>query len=370
MVLFDHAVALGGFGGDAILDKTNPGTVAVYGFFGISGYLIAASATRNGVGRYLWQRALRIFPAFWICLIVTAFLFGTIGWLHGRPSCGVACYVREPLGPVDYVARNFLLRLNQPTIAHTLHGVPVPLAWNGSMWTLFYEFLCYLVLGVWAAMRLLRRRWTLLLLACLIWVAELVITAVPTFNSQFNILSNWDATALLTFLPVFLTGALLYLFRDVIPDSGILALVCVGAFIISLVVPLGNHIPVYTLTSSGLFAPAVAYPMLWLGIHLPLQKVGARNDYSYGVYIYAFPVSQLLALWGVYRWGYPAYVALVVLLTIPFAAASWWLVEKHALKFKTFDAHVFPRARALGSPNVAETALVTEGGDPAERIHS
>ena len=57
---------------------TTLGTVPVFGFSGISRFLVAGSAARNNVGRYLWRRSLRIFPAFWICLFVTAFLFGTI----------------------------------------------------------------------------------------------------------------------------------------------------------------------------------------------------------------------------------------------------------------------------------------------------
>ncbi len=75
-VVFSHALTLGGFGSEVIGDKTTLGTAAVYGFFGISGFLIAGSATRNHVGRYLWQRCLRILPAFWVCLIVTAGVFG------------------------------------------------------------------------------------------------------------------------------------------------------------------------------------------------------------------------------------------------------------------------------------------------------
>ncbi len=90
MVVFSHSITVGRFGSEWILGKTTLGTVAVYGFFGISGYLIAGSAARNNAGRYLWQRFLRIFPAFWICLLVTALLFGTIAWLHlNRVSQGL-----------------------------------------------------------------------------------------------------------------------------------------------------------------------------------------------------------------------------------------------------------------------------------------
>jgi peptidoglycan/LPS O-acetylase OafA/YrhL len=44
-----------------------------------------------------------------------------------------------------------------------------------------------------------------------------------------------------------------------------------------------------------------------------------------------------MVVWGVQHWGYPAYATFCVLVTIPFAVASWWLVEKHALALKNFD---------------------------------
>ncbi len=71
-VVFSHAISIGSFGTENMLGKTTLGTMAVYGFFGLSGYLITASASRNHVGRFLWKRFLRIYPAFWVCLTVRA----------------------------------------------------------------------------------------------------------------------------------------------------------------------------------------------------------------------------------------------------------------------------------------------------------
>jgi peptidoglycan/LPS O-acetylase OafA/YrhL len=334
IVVVSHTIDTGGYGNDRILGKTTLGTIAVYGFFGISGFLIAGSAQGSSVGRFLWHRILRIVPAFWVCLIVIAFVFGLIGWFHGKPACGVSCYVREADGPFSFLGHNFWLKMNEPSIAHTLHGVPLPTGWNGSLWTLFYEFLCYLILAGLAVTRILRERAVVASLAIVAWLFLLCITAVPSFNGQFNVLTDWAVGRMLIFVPIFLTGALLQLYRDKIPDSGYLAWGCLGLLAFSLVLPLGAGIPGFTLTSTDLLAPVLAYLMLWLGIHLPFEKVGAKNDYSYGVYIYAYPVSQLLALWGVYRWGYAAYTGLVILGTVPLAVASWWLVEKHALKLK------------------------------------
>jgi peptidoglycan/LPS O-acetylase OafA/YrhL len=343
-VIVAHSFVLGGFR-SVLQPRAAPGTlgyVAVYAFFGISGYLIAASAVRNSWGRYLWQRILRIFPAFWVCLVVTAFGFQIIGWFHSNPAmartCGVSCYIDQSNGPFGYIFHNFFLRIDQPTTSNTLHGAPFPGIWNGSLWSLYYEFICYLVLGALAVFGLLRHRATLLFLALTVWVALIVLTVVPGLNGQFNLYNHYPWMNFVTLLPIFLAGAVVQRFQHVIPDSAWLALICTVLFGVTFIVPLGAGAPGFSLTSIGIAAPLIAYPLVWLGIHLPCQRIGSRNDYSYGVYIYAFPVQQVLALSGAYQWGLPAYMVLSVLGTVPFAVGSWWLIEKHALRLK--KAHV------------------------------
>ena len=330
-VMVDHAVGLGGFKNDPFAQF---GPLAVYSFFGISGYLIAASAAHNTVGRYLWQRVLRIFPAFWLCLFLTAFLFGLLAWAKQNPHCGVSCYLRAPLGPFDYVRQNLWLRIDQQAIANTLRGVPFGPAWNGSLWSLFYEFVCYLMLALFALSGLLRHRWIVAILAAAAWGTELIITWNPTFNAQVTIFNATDATRFLQLVPIFLAGTLLYLYRDTIPDSFWLAAACAIVVALSFVIPLDGRNREFGLTLTNVFAPALAYLMIWLGIHLPFHKVGTRNDYSYGIYIYGYPVTQLLAVWGVYRWGVVGYTSSVVLLTSLFAVGSWWLIEKNALRLR------------------------------------
>src|SRR3974390_21872 len=145
LVILSHSIVFGGYGTEDSLGKTTLGTMAVYGFFGISGFLIARSAEGSGLGRYLWARFLRIFPGFWVAIILTAFFFGVIAWMHdsNSTSCSLSCYLHAPRGGIGYVIHNWWLRINQSTIANT------PKNWltgfsNASLWTLFYEFLCYL----------------------------------------------------------------------------------------------------------------------------------------------------------------------------------------------------------------------------------
>ena len=102
---------------------------------------------------------------------------------------------------------------------------------------------------------------------------------------------------------IFLSGSVLYLYREKIPDSGAIALGASVLFLAGLVIPVGYGAPYYQ-TSVDLTVVFFAYPLLWLGIHLPFTRVSAVNDYSYGIYIYAFPVQQILVVWGVNKWGY------------------------------------------------------------------
>ena len=85
------------------------------------------------------------------------------------------------------------------------------------------------------------------------------------------------------------------------------------------------------LSAPVLSALPVAYLCIWLGIVLPLARVGATNDFSYGIYIYAFPVQQLLAVAGVQAWGVAAFTLLSVAGTIPLAVASWFVLERRAI---------------------------------------
>ena len=357
-VVFSHSLTLGGQRGAITAEdvlNSSPGQVAVFGFFGISGFLIARSAERHQFGRYLWQRFLRIFPGYWVCLLVTGFVIGVIAWGHGQaPShcTELSCYVRSPTGPLQYLYHNALLRPHQQGIAGTPRGVPFPGVWNGSLWTLQYEFACYVVLAVLAVVGLLKRRPIVAALAAFVWA----IAAYDTFSRATlpSSQAGFDESRLLGFVPLFFVGALLYLYRDKIPDSGWLALGSGAVFVGCLWLPFGNAVSYFlpTVTASVLFSPFLAYPMIWLGIHLPFHWVGARNDYSYGMYVYAWPVQQLLAIWDVQRWGMPAYMVLSVFGTAPFAVASWWLVEKHALKLKRLAPKRVLQSRVVSSSGV------------------
>jgi peptidoglycan/LPS O-acetylase OafA/YrhL len=372
-VIVSHAITLGGFGGEWIGGRTTLALPTLYGFFCLSGFLIAGSATKNRVGRYSWQRFLRIMPAYWVCIIVTAFVIGALAWIHEphSASCSIfSCYYGFPhVGPFGYLYHNWLLAQNQVNIGTTPLGGPVPYFWNNSVWTLLPEVFCYLILAGLAGLRLLRHRHFVAGLACGVWILEMAIAWWGPSNKVSHVFGPFVLTpaflfGIITLTPVFLAGTLVYLYRDKIPDSGWLALGFVALFAIGAMLPFFgqdmDRFEHFLPSSISVMAPALAYPLLWLGIHLPppFKKIGARNDYSYGVYIYGWPVQQLLGIWGVQRWGYVVFTMSGLAGAMTCAVLSWHLVEKHALRMKKLDPKTlllfptrrFNSARAEGTP--------------------
>ena len=309
-VIVSHSWPLGGFGQDPSPARQSLGHWAVVGFFAVSGYLIAASRSRSTVRSFLAARLLRIYPGFLVCLLLVAFVAAPLSTTLG-PALAHGHWT--PSGGASYVAHNFVLKIEKDGVAGTLPKVPYGPAWDGSLWTLFYEFVCYLMVG---ALLSLPRRWHGPVVA-----AAFVVTAI---GAQLTVTKTGTAADFLSLAPVFLAGSLLYLYRDKVPVGwpyGVVAL---------LLLPVIGWLNVV----SSIGAPVVVYACFWLGVVLPFQKVGKRNDISYGMYIYAFPVQQLLAQAGVYKHGVGVFVVLSVLLTLPMATASWFAVERPALNLK------------------------------------
>lgn len=318
LVLVAHSAELGGYG----RDLQPLGAWAVAGFFCISGYLITASRDHSrSLGEFLWRRFLRIYPAFLAVLVVVAFAIApAAGALAGAGAWA-------PASAVSYVVSNMGVWIFQLDIGEMLGSTPFPGVWNGSLWTLGYEALCYLVIGaVFLLTRSTRRVTVALLFVSSSAVAVLAgegIATVPTTAATFCSLSSY-----------FLAGAILYLWRDRIPlrRSGTLI-----ACVLVVALAAGDHFP-------GLAGLPVAYLLMSLGIRLPLARIGARNDVSYGVYIYAFPVQQVLAsLFAGSALPLWAFIILSLAFTMPLAWASWFFVERPALRAK----NLFTRGTTL-----------------------
>ncbi|MDO8654733.1 MAG: hypothetical protein Q7R66_21385, partial [Undibacterium sp.] len=84
-----------------------------------------------------------------------------------------------------------------------------------------------------------------------------------------------------------------------------------------------------------------------------IRKYNALGDYSYGVYIYAFPVQQALA--SIYP-GIPVPAMLLgsATLTLTLATLSWHLIEKRALHLKGFLSTRPAKLPATGSSTLVK----------------
>lgn len=317
-VIVAHSWPLGGYGEDPGAGDQDLGDWAVAGFFAISGYLITMSRlSLASLKDYFWRRFLRIYPAFLVCMLVVAFGFAPASVFF----FGAGTY--DGMAGVSFVVNNLALLVRQAGVPGTLASAPFPEAWNGPLWTLFYEFLCYIAIGL--LVSLLPRR----LVRSAVAAAFIMCTAVTCFYLFSGADLPQIAVRSARLGAFFCAGAIIFLYRDRIAFNRKLIAASVGLILLTIA----------TGTFQAFAGLPVAYLMIALGVVLPLRSVGARNDVSYGMYIYAFPVQQLLAL------AFPsqvlpvwAFVLLSITLTVPLAWASWLLIERPAMALKHLTA--------------------------------
>lgn len=316
--------------------------VWVDGFFAISGFLITASWVRNPrLREYFVARVLRIFPGLWACLIVVAFVIAPISVAiqGGSP----ARLLLSP-APIQYVLNNAVLNVYHTGIDGTPRNVPFPGVWDGVLWTLIFEFFCYIAIAVAGVAGLLKRRWP----APVVFVLFLVAAALASYpvGAVENIFQMITRFAL-----VFAAGALLHQFQDKIPARW--SLVAVSAVI---VVVAGLLVSNYRVVA----AVPLAYAVVVSGALIHNQRLRLRTDLSYGVYIYAWPMQQLLVICGLGFLHPLAFTVVAGLATLPLAALSWFLVEKRALSLKSrFKRRARGSGRIVGE---AQPAADTSSG--------
>ncbi|MFP7695876.1 acyltransferase family protein [Trueperella sp. LYQ143] len=335
MVIFSHAGPIAGLwggkdlGADFSNGQQSLGGVAVAGFFFFSGFLITRSRMgRSTIWRYMWRRFLRIFPAFFVALLLTVFILAPIAWMSLGHSFSSYFSVRGPESPWTYVLNNMDLSLRQRPIAGM--GDTLPLYhelgardWNGSAWTLRYEFICYILVALVGLIGALSVRaaggiivFGILVLNFLQWTYGL---------AAFNNFGLFNDVFLLMFFAPFAVGMFVQLFADRIPIDDRLALGS-GAIALGTYATWGWNI---------IGVVFFGYFLMWLAVRLPLTNWEKYGDFSYGVYIFAWPVMTFLTFFGVHR--HQLLYLLIVIVTVHILAyLSWHLIEKPAMSLKSW----------------------------------
>jgi len=307
LVIYGHAHAITGLPGHDLIASLTPlraaGAVAVDMFFAVSGFLIAASLERNTVRGYLASRGLRILPALLACVALTTLVLGPL-------LTTAADYWRQSQ-TWEYLLVNASLLLSRFHLPGVFGGHPTDVV-NGSLWTLPNEARLYLLLMVaWLLGLLAPKRYTLLWALAMMAGYALAWRYWPLPD---HIQKYGECAAFFT------TGALLWVNRGHIRLSGW----TVMGMLAGLVLLRGttwSHLPYFGL---------LTYGALYLGLRVRLPMI-RHHDLSYGLYLYGWPAQQL-------AWMLPAG-----------AGASWWLVERPALRWKKRWVARAPDASAVGA---------------------
>ncbi len=296
------------------------GEMAVNLFFAISGFLITQSYVRQGhLMRFMRARMLRLMPALIAAVVLGALI---IGPLMTTLTLG------EYLGHSEvwrYVYKNILLTKTMYYLPGVFESNPYdPPAVNGSLWTLRYELKMYAIAALIGCVGALRHRWKFYVFAAAFLAWYFAVFFRPEWFAG-------EVTAHDEFVRIviyFFWGAFFQMHSRWIPMDWL------GGLLVGLALSLASWLS-YDTHFYEFFLSATATFWLLYAAYVPagwIRRYNRFGDFSYGTYVYAFPVQQSwIAL-------FPAITPLGVLaLSVPTVAAmayvSWHWLEKPALDY-------------------------------------
>lgn len=294
------------------------GHLAVLIFFVISGFFISQSFTRSaGWVDFVAARILRIYPAL---IVVSLFTIAVVGPLMTRLP--VANYFTDS-STFSFFARSLSLKWLQEGLPGVFTDNPFPIAVNGSLWTLFYEVVCYFGAAMVAGyVRNSKRRATISLL---IFSAGYVALSILSF--RYGLSRHSSVRNCLELVPAFVAGMMFFHYRSLIALRWIY---CWPLALLSLIF-------IRTPFFEPAFLPFLSYLVFMIGFRaFPfLHGYNRLGDYSYGTYVYAFPIQQTVA--GLFP-GISAFALFCI--AAPAVAgvsiASWHVIEEPALKSRKY----------------------------------
>lgn len=313
LVLYGHSFVFLGLPEPIFMQWVPLGPLGVYIFFVISGYLVSQSWERDPhLFRFLQRRALRIFPGLIVC---TLLCIGVLGPLLTTLDQRTYWANEQTRGYLSNIV--LYITYHVPGVFETNR---LPHAVNGSLWSLPVEFFMYALLAILGLCKL--PKWGFAFVAA-VFMALNIFWALTTPDQV--VFYRTDLRQV-TFCGIyFFMGVLMHKFkvqRWFSLSNVLLALILWLFFSAN-----RDHFNV---------AAWFFLPFLVMAFGLAQQPLLTRltpHDYSYGIYIYAFPVQQTVAFYWPNMPLIP-YLLCVSAITLALAAASWHWVESPALRLK------------------------------------
>jgi peptidoglycan/LPS O-acetylase OafA/YrhL len=291
------------------------GTIAVHMFFAISGFLIVQSCLNTpSVPQYLIKRFVRIWPGLACCLTVC------IGWAAIISSLPFKEFIAHPQ-TLQYL-KGFLIIPMQISLPGIFAGNPVPDI-NGSLWTLGVEFFLYIVVAF------LKKFQTLNLVTVTVIGLTVIAIYIHLSKETLNIGIPYTVYSIKHILTVssyfFIGGALYFLCQEKQLSADVkLPILALAVLLIS--VRSHNYLVILEL----LLLPYITIWFALYGSRL-FHNIGKYGDFSYGIYLYAFPIEQSLFYFLRGKVGFIGLTSMALALSFLAAFGSWFLVEKRAI---------------------------------------
>lgn len=316
LVLYSHQYALLGLPEPSFFGWTSFGGAGVTIFFFLSGVLVWSSWARDSdLQRFFVRRSLRIFPALGVVVLCSVFLLGPAFSTLRLTNYFAASETWRYLSTVLFLPGN--------TLPGVFSNHPLPLEVNGSLWTLRVEFLCYITVAVLGSLKVAPQG---LLIAANLLLVVLLASFAPLITGV-RFAPHFEMIA------VFWWGVFYGYYRRQ-PWNASTGSKLTWGFVVAALLGF-SLLGARELERMAMLACAAALVHLAFKVSTGAKLTDPLGDLSYGLYIFAFPVQQMVVHWGKGRdWSFGVYFSLSLLVTGGLAYASWHLVEKRALRFK------------------------------------
>ncbi|WP_066715067.1 acyltransferase family protein [Clostridium sp. Marseille-P299] len=306
-------------------EQIGSGSVAVYMFFIISGFLITQSMMNSKSNKdYIIKRGLRIFPALFFSLVLSVFILGPI-----VSELDFIEYLRTG-DPFKYLFYNVTFGIFgfHYSLADVFSKNPFPSSINASMWTLPYEVACYFFIMFISTYSVLKKRERMKL----IYIISLLLVfynirfgkAPIIIDDVFWLFGTSRVNSLIELGYYFIAGSMIYCYKDKIKYNKNIFLL----FTILLILSARYGYVKYSLL---LLLP---YVTMYICLLRPFMNIKKYGDWSYGIYIYAFPIQQFLALYFKDKLGFSTFFVLSSIVVLLVSILSWNIIEKPILNLK------------------------------------